>query len=126
MNETKPIPMHLLGNVWAQQWKINEIVLPYKKESLNLDDEFTKNGYTALKMFKDSENFFTSLNLSPMPKSFWEKSIIEKPNDRDIVCHASAWDFYLNNDVRIKQCTRITLESYTTVHHEVSFDFIVI
>ncbi|KAG8242567.1 hypothetical protein J6590_062465 [Homalodisca vitripennis] len=71
-----------------------------------------------MKMFKLSEEFYTSLNLSAMTDIFWEKSIIEKPKDRDIVCHASAWDFYSDDDFRIKMCTRISLEDLKTVHHE--------
>jgi len=121
--------MHLLGNVWAQQWNIGNLVLPYKTKDPDIDSVLIEKNYTPLKMFQDAEQFFTSINLSPMPPSFWEKSIIEKPNDgREMICHASAWDFAINNDVRIKQCTRITLESYKTVHHEVMmskifFDF---
>ncbi|KAL7038763.1 hypothetical protein ACKWTF_009688 [Chironomus riparius] len=119
VDKTKAIPMHLLGNVWAQQWNIGNLVLPYKTEDPDIDSVLVKKNYTPLKMFQDSEQFFTSIGLSPMPSSFWEKSIIEKPNDgREMVCHASAWDFSINNDVRIKQCTRITFESYKTVHHE--------
>lgn len=61
----------------------------------------TFQNYTALKFFKTAEEFFTSLNLSPMPDLFWERSIIEKPTDgRDMVCHASAWDFYDGEDFR--------------------------
>jgi hypothetical protein len=51
-------------------------------------------------MFKLSEEFFTSLNLSAMPETFWERSILQKPEDRELVCHASAWDFYDGKDFR--------------------------
>lgn len=54
-------------------------------------------------MFELADEFFVSLNLKPVPESFWEKSLIEKPKDgRDVVCHASAWDFF-NEDVRYRQ-----------------------
>jgi peptidyl-dipeptidase A len=116
----KPIPMHLLGNIWAQQWEVDNIVLPYKLDTEDTDAEMIKKGYTPKKMFEDSEQFFTSLGMPAMPESFWKNSIIEKPNDgRDLVCHASAWDFALKFDVRIKQCTRVSLDSYRVVHHEV-------
>lgn len=70
-------------------------------------------------MFEMGEGFFLSLNMSKLPESFWSKSILEKPNDgRKMICHASAWDFAIKNDVRIKQCTRVTMESFITVHHE--------
>lgn len=112
--------MHLLGNIWAQQWPIEKLTLPFMDENLDVESEMVKKGYTPKKMFEDSEDFFTSIGLKPMPESFWINSIIEKPTDgREMICHASAWDFSIKNDVRVKQCTRITQESYTTVHHEV-------
>nr|CAD7586834.1 unnamed protein product [Timema genevievae] len=75
-------------------------------------------GYTPLRMFKLAEEFFISLNLSAMPASFWDNSILEKPKDRDLVCHASAWDFYDGKDFRIKQCTRVDMNDLLTAHHE--------
>lgn len=51
-------------------------------------------------MFKTAEQFFKSLNLTEMPELFWNNSVLEKPKDRDIVCHASAWDFYNQKDFR--------------------------
>ncbi|XP_073969369.1 angiotensin-converting enzyme-like [Rhodnius prolixus] len=115
-----PIPAHLLGNMWAQAWSnIYDLLVPYpEKESLDVTEEMVKQKYTPLKMFKLAESFFTSINLSAMPDSFWEKSIIEKPEGVELVCHASAWDFYDSKDFRIKMCTRITMEDLFTVHHE--------
>lgn len=69
-------------------------------------------------MFQMSEDFFTSLGLLPTPPEFWSGSIIEKPADREIVCHASAWDFCNGKDFRIKQCTKVTMEDFIVVHHE--------
>lgn len=114
--------MHLLGNMWAQQWHIDHIILPYPVEvAEDMSDRMMEMGYNVQKMFKDAEEFFESIGLKPMPPSFWNMSVMEKPTDgREIICHASAWDFGINNDVRIKQCSRITAESYITVHHEVS------
>jgi hypothetical protein len=51
-------------------------------------------------MFRLAEEFFMSLNLSAMPQSFWERSILQKPEDRELICHASAWDFYDGMDFR--------------------------
>lgn len=70
------------------------------------------------KIFRTAEDFFKSINLTEMPQTFWERSILEKPKDREMVCHASAWDFYDRKDFRIKQCTAITMEHFTTAHHE--------
>ena len=73
---------------------------------------------TATEMFRIAEEFFTSLGLKPMPETFWRQSVIEKPTDRDIVCHASAWDFCNGRDFRIKQCTDITMRDLIVTHHE--------
>lgn len=70
-------------------------------------------------MFKISEEFFTSIGMKPLPDSFWTNSIIERPTDgRELVCHASAWDFCNGKDFRIKQCTDITMRDLITTHHE--------
>lgn len=62
---------------------------------------FTHQNYTVQKFFETADDFFKSLNLQGVPELFWENSILEKPNDgRDLVCHASAWDFYDGEDFR--------------------------
>ncbi|CAM6031530.1 unnamed protein product, partial [Sphagnum compactum] len=121
VSEHGPIPMHLLGNMWGQSWEdVMEIVTPYPaKPKLDITDEMKKQGYTALKMFQMGDEFFQSLNMTKLPQTFWDKSIIEKPTDgRDLVCHASAWDFFIKDDVRIKQCTRVNMDFFFTTHHE--------
>lgn len=121
VSERGPIPMHLLGNMWGQTWdEIMDITAPYPaKPQLNVTQEMINQGYTPIKMFEMGDEFFQSLNMSKLPKIFWEKSILEKPSDgRDLVCHASAWDFFTKDDVRIKQCTRVTMDQFFTVHHE--------
>lgn len=75
-------------------------------------------GYNATTIFRVAEDFFTSINLTAMPDLFWERSILEKPKDRELICHASAWDFYDGKDFRIKQCTEVTMEHLLTAHHE--------
>lgn len=120
VTEKGPIPAHLLGNMWAQSWgNIASFTLPYTDvEDIDITSEMVKQNYTALKMFKTAEDFFVSINLTAMPESFWEKSILVKPTDRELVCHASAWDFYNGKDFRIKQCTDVNIEDLTTAHHE--------
>lgn len=115
-----PIPAHLLGNMWAQSWDgINDIVVPYPdKPSVDVTETMKQQGYTPLKMFQLSDEFFTNLNLTSMPSEFWDKSIIVKPPNTDLICHASAWDFHKYEDVRIKMCTDVTMEDLFTIHHE--------
>ncbi|XP_065507211.1 angiotensin-converting enzyme isoform X2 [Caloenas nicobarica] len=121
INLKGPIPAHLLGNMWAQQWNnIYDLMVPYpEKPNLDVTSTMVQQGWNATRMFRVSEEFFTSLGLLEMPPEFWEKSMLEKPTDgREVVCHASAWDFYNRKDFRIKQCTTVTMEQLFTVHHE--------
>ncbi|XP_050767782.1 angiotensin-converting enzyme [Gymnogyps californianus] len=121
INLKGPIPAHLLGNMWAQQWNnIYDLMVPYpEKPNLDVTSTMVQQAWNATHMFRVSEDFFTSLGLLEMPPEFWAKSMIEKPTDaQKVVCHASAWDFYNRKDFRIKQCTTVTMEQLFTVHHE--------
>ncbi|KAM8890453.1 LOW QUALITY PROTEIN: angiotensin-converting enzyme [Synchiropus picturatus] len=120
INLKGPIPAHLLGNMWAQTWNnIYGLMIPFPEHpNLDVTDKMVKKGYNATHMFRVSEEFFTSLGLDMMPQEFWDESMLEKPEGREVVCHASAWDFYNRKDFRIKQCTTVTMEQLFTVHHE--------
>uniref|UniRef100_A0A3B4GUW0 Angiotensin-converting enzyme n=1 Tax=Pundamilia nyererei TaxID=303518 RepID=A0A3B4GUW0_9CICH len=120
INLKGPIPAHLLGNMWAQTWNnIYDMMIPFPdKPNIDVTDEMVRQGYNATHMFRVAEEFFTSLGLERMPEEFWEESMLVKPQGREVVCHASAWDFYNRKDFRIKQCTTVTMEQLFTVHHE--------
>ncbi|EDO28297.1 predicted protein, partial [Nematostella vectensis] len=119
MSGSGPIPAHLLGNMWAQNWDgIYDMVQPYPDATpLDVTPSLIKQHYTPEKMFKLAQSFFVSIGLDPMPKSFWNKSMLRKPGNKSVVCHASAFDF-LKDDVRIKMCTRLKQEDLITIHHE--------
>ncbi|XP_025083196.1 angiotensin-converting enzyme-like isoform X2 [Pomacea canaliculata] len=114
------IPAHLLGNMWSQEWgNIYDLVQPYpNRTAISVTKAMTDQGYTVERMFRTAEQFFVSLGLESMPETFWAGSMLQKPADRDVVCHASAWDFYDGRDFRIKMCTYITMEDLLTIHHE--------
>ncbi|XP_043859649.1 angiotensin-converting enzyme-like [Dromiciops gliroides] len=121
INLQGPIPAHLLGNMWAQSWgNIYDMMVPFPdKPNLDVTNTMVQKGWNATHMFRVAEEFFTSLGLLPMPPEFWAESMLEKPDDgREVVCHASAWDFNNRKDFRIKQCTRVTMDQLSTVHHE--------
>ncbi|XP_033039941.1 angiotensin-converting enzyme isoform X2 [Trachypithecus francoisi] len=121
VNLEGPIPAHLLGNVWAQTWSnIYDLVVPFPSApSMDPTEAMLKQGWTPRRMFKEADDFFTSLGLLPVPPEFWNRSMLEKPTDgREVVCHASAWDFYNGKDFRIKQCTTVNLEDLVVAHHE--------
>ena len=120
-----PIPAHLLGNVWAQDWSnIYPLVEPYPGAvNLDVDKKLHEGHYDALKMAKLAESFFTSLGLDPLPKTFWQRSLFTKPRDREVVCHASAWDLTSQGDLRIKMCIQVNEEDLETLHHELGHDY---
>ena len=72
---------------------------------------------------KYGEGFFTSMGFAPLPKTFWERSLFIKPADRDVVCHASAWDIDGKDDLRIKTCLQVRGVDFVTVHHELGHNF---
>ncbi len=115
-----PIPAHVLGNMWAQDWSnIYPLVEPYPGQAkLDVTKALETKRWTAEKMMRTGESFFTGLGLPPLPETFWKHSLIEKPKGREVVCHASAWDIGLTGDVRIKMCTEPTEEDLVTIHHE--------
>ena len=121
----KPIPAHLLGNMWAQTWENAYPALePYPGVSnLDVESSLKKQSYDAVKMAKTAESFFTSLGLDPLPSTFWERSMLTKPRDREVVCHASAWDVQFDNDLRIKMCIETKEEDLITLHHELGHDY---
>ena len=121
----KPIPAHLLGNMWAQDWiNVYPLVEPYAGVgSLDVDAALKKQKYDPIKMVKTGEAFFTSLGLDPLPATFWERSMLTKPRDREVVCHASAWDVTYSADLRIKMCIRPIEEDLVTIHHELGHNY---
>jgi len=118
---TGPIRADLLGNMWSQQWgNIYDVVAPKTggDSSYDLTDLLVQGGYDAERMVRTGEGFYTSIGLDPLPQTFWERSQITRPEGREVVCHASAWDLDNLEDVRIKMCTQVNGEDFYTVHHE--------
>ena len=120
-----PIPAHLLGNIWAQDWtNIYPVVAPANADpGYNLGDILKRGKTTPTEMAKIGERFYTSLGFAPLPQTFWERSMFVKPRDREVVCHASAWDIDFADDVRIKMCIQPTAEDFQTIHHELGHNF---
>ena len=115
-----PIPAHLLGNMWAQEWQqVYPLVAPPgSAPAYDLTERLRHAGYDAVRMLRTGEAFFSSLGFDPLPQSFWERSMLTRPADREVVCHASAWSLDGDLDLRIKMCTQISGEDFQTVHHE--------
>jgi len=124
--KTGPIRADLLGNMWAQEWgNIYDVVAPAGAGDIGFDTtELLKaKGYDPVKMVKAGEGFFSSLGFDPLPQTFWQRSQIVKPADRDVVCHASAWNLDNKDDLRIKMCTKVNGDDFVTVHHELGHNY---
>jgi len=120
-----PMRADLLGNPWAQTWGnvFPLLGLPENSGGYDLAELLQAKNLDARGMVKYGENFYKSLGFDPLPKTFWERSLFVKPADRDVVCHASAWDIDNKDDVRIKMCIQIRAEDFVTIHHELGHNF---
>ena len=121
-----PIRADLLGNMWAQEWgNIYDVVAPKGAGDIGYDieDLLKKKGYDPVKMVKTGEGFYSSLGFAPLPASFWERSQITRPRDREVVCHASAWDLDNKDDLRIQMCTKVNGDDFVTIHHELGHNY---
>lgn len=120
-----PIPAHLLGNMWAQQWgNIYDMVAPENADpGYDVTALLAEHKYDEIKMVEQAESFFTSLGFEPLPDTFWTRSLFIQPRDRDVVCHASAWDLDNEDDIRIKMCIQKTGEEFVVIHHELGHNF---
>ena len=123
--EDGPIPAHLLGNMWAQAWEnIYDIVGPESTAaSYDLSAILQAEKFDAIGMVKTGQAFFSSLGFAELPDTFWERSLFVKPADRDVVCHASAWDIDEWDDLRIKMCIDVNAEDFKTIHHELGHNY---
>jgi len=123
--QDQPIPAHLLGNMWAQSWgNIYDLVAPEDADpGYDVTKQLAANNYDEVKMVKGAETFFTSLGFEALPETFWQRSLFTKPQDRDVVCHASAWDLDAKDDIRIKMCIQKTGEEFNVIHHELGHNF---
>lgn len=123
--EKGPIPAYLLGNIWAQDWSnLQPLVEPAgARAGYSLTDILKQRKTSALDMVRAGERFYSSLGFEPLPPTFWQRSQFTRPRDRDVVCHASAWDVDLKTDVRIKMCIEPTAEDFTTIHHELGHNY---
>ncbi len=120
-----PIPAHLLGNIWAQSWEnlYPDVAPTTGARAYDLTKILASRKTSAIDMVKFGEQFFVSLGLAPLPPTFYERSLLVKPRDRDVVCHASAWAVDLADDLRIKMCIDATAEDFTVIHHELGHNF---
>ncbi|NMH58665.1 M2 family metallopeptidase [Alteromonas sp. MYP5] len=123
--QDQPIPAHLLGNMWAQTWgNIYDLVKPEQEMKVpDVTKALKEQNYDELKMVKQAESFFSSLGFEELPETFWERSLFQKPEERDVQCHASAWNLDDKDDLRIKMCIQKTGEEFNVIHHELGHNY---
>ncbi len=121
----KPIPAHLVGNMWAQTWgNIYPLLAPAEADrGYDLTQTLKARNTDAKQMVRYGESFFTSVGFEALPQTFWERSLFVKPTDREVICHASAWDIDYEKDVRLKMCVQINEEDFSVVHHELGHNY---
>ena len=116
----------LLGNMWAQEWgNIYPLVAPEGAGDIGYDltELIEEKGYSEVEMVRVGEQFFSSLGFEPLPETFYERSMFVKPADREVVCHASAWDIDNKDDIRIKMCIKKNADDFITIHHELGHNY---
>jgi peptidyl-dipeptidase A len=120
-----PIPAHLLGNMWAQEWGfIYDLMEPYPGASdLDVDATLRAKNYSPQEMVRSAEDFYVSLGFDRLPDTFWKRSLFSEPADRDVVCHASAWNLDGDDDLRIKMCIKQTYEELRVIYHELGHNY---
>jgi peptidyl-dipeptidase A len=125
VREDAPIPAHLLGNMWAQEWtNLYPILAPpnsYSGEEITA--ALQAKNIDAERMVHYGESFFTSIGFDPLPTTFWQRSLFTKPRDREVDCTASAWSIDYQDDLRIKMCVEPNADNFATVHHELGHNF---
>lgn len=121
----QPIPAHLLGNMWSQNWdELYDLLEPYPGvASLDVDKALREQDYTPVQMVESAEDFYVSLGMPELPDTFWERSLLSQPADRDVICHASAWQIGWDDDVRIKMCIQQTYEELRIIYHELGHNY---
>jgi peptidyl-dipeptidase A len=122
---TGAIRADLLGDMWAQSWgNIYDLLAPKNADlGYDLTPSLVKQNYDAVKLARTAENFYTSIGFTPLPETFWSRSMLVRPRDREVDCHASAWDIDEKNDVRVKACFRVNADDFFTAHHELGHNF---
>ena len=123
---TGPIRADLLGNMWAQEWgNIYPLVAPKGAGDLGYDitDLIADKKMNEKGMVKTGEQFFSSLGFAPLPETFWTRSMFLKPRDREVGCHASAWNVDNKDDLRIKMCIKPNSDDFITIHHELGHNY---
>jgi len=119
-----PIPAHLLGNIWAQTWSnVYPLIGVTESGTVDITEEILDRELSETEMVRIAEDFFVSMGFDRLPETFWERSLFLRPEDRNVVCYASAWNVDAEEDVRLKMCIQRNAEDFNTLHHELGHNY---
>ena len=124
---TGPIRADLLGNMWAQEWgNIYDVVAPKGAGDIGYDLTDLL-GEEEDRPDRDGPDRRGLLHLArpraaaARPSGSARRSSAR--SDREVVCHASAWDLDNKDDLRIKMCTKVNADDFVTIHHELGHNY---
>ena len=81
-------PGNFIGRFWTN---IYQHAIPYPdRPALDVTPALVEQGYDITRLFKTGEEFYTSMGLKALPSTFYNLSMLDKPSDREVVCHATA------------------------------------
>ncbi|XP_049845711.1 angiotensin-converting enzyme-like [Schistocerca gregaria] len=118
VDRKEPIPAHLLGNMWAQNWAaLTDVVMPSASQ-FDIGRMLRQHGVTVMSMVRSAEDMYVSMGLPKMPESFWKRSRFERTALRNVNCHGTAANMFQDHDYRMLYCAEVSREDYEVIHHE--------
>jgi peptidyl-dipeptidase A len=113
------IPAHLLGNLWAQDWRgLRPLLGLPAGTAVDVTRAIVERGLDAAGMVRVAEGFYVSLGFSPLPETFWQRSMLTRPDDREVICQPGVHDLGGGNDPRLSMCIRPVERDLIDLHHE--------
>jgi len=104
------------GAILGQHLRL--VAPPHTSLGYDLTQALQAAGYDAVKIVHTADDWYQSIGFAPEPATFWERSMITRPRDREVVCHASAWDVDAAQICALKACLTVTADDFYTAHHE--------
>ncbi|XP_053686137.1 angiotensin-converting enzyme-like [Sabethes cyaneus] len=109
------IPAHIAGDMWSQNWATQaDAILPHEA---TLERSFKESNRSAMQLVKRAEDFFSSMGLPMMTKTFWMKSVFERTANVT-KCHGTAANMYEHEDYRMVACSRSSMDDFYVIVHE--------
>ncbi|XP_043280553.1 angiotensin-converting enzyme-like isoform X2 [Venturia canescens] len=116
----RPIPAHLLGDLWSQNWSsLIDLILSKEENFLHITESLLRKNYTVKAMVEHAEDYYVSLGFPQLSREFWSRSIFTENNSTEANCHATAVNMFEQNDYRVIACLGINAYDFNVIHHEI-------